>query len=98
MSTAGGGLGSQGLVDPVGDTPLQAPERVGFGPSLGELALVVGTAFRISGALVKAMSCRIRLSWRLPPRLRRWRLVRPELAGSGAVPLLMANWPWSHSG
>ena len=51
MSTAGGRLVSQGLVDPVGDPPLQAPEGVGCGPSLGELALVVGAAFRIAGDL-----------------------------------------------
>jgi len=51
MSTIGEGLAPQGLVDPVGDTPLQAPERVAFGSSLGELALVVGATFRVAGDL-----------------------------------------------
>jgi hypothetical protein len=51
MSTTGGGLVSQGLVDPVGDTPLQTPEGVGFGPSLGQLALVIGPALGVAGDL-----------------------------------------------
>ena len=51
MSTTGGGLAPQGLVDPVGDTAFQAPECVGFGPSLGELAVVVGAALGVAGDL-----------------------------------------------
>lgn len=31
------------------------------------------------------------MSWRLPPRLRRWRLVWPDEAGMGAVPLIAAK-------
>jgi hypothetical protein len=31
------------------------------------------------------------LTWRSPPRLRRWRTVLPEDAGWGAVPLARAN-------
>ena len=31
------------------------------------------------------------LSWRFPPRFRRLRLVRPELASRGAAPLAIAN-------
>ena len=34
---------------------------------------------------------RARLSWRSPPRLRRWRMVRPLEAGSGATPASRAN-------
>jgi hypothetical protein len=37
------------------------------------------------------MEKRARLSWRLPPRLRRIRLVWPELAGMGATPASIAN-------
>ena len=37
------------------------------------------------------MVCRARLSWRSPPRLRRWRTVWPEEAGIGAEPPGMAN-------
>ncbi len=31
------------------------------------------------------------LSWRLPPRLSRWRTTRPLLASMGAVPLAIAK-------
>jgi hypothetical protein len=31
------------------------------------------------------------LTWRSPPRLSRWRMVLPEDAGCGAVPLQRAN-------
>src|SRR3954453_10767768 len=31
------------------------------------------------------------LSWRLPPRSRRWRLVLPELTGMGATPAARAS-------
>ena len=36
--------------------------------------------------LVTARRCSAQLSWRLPPRSRRWRSVRPEDAGIGADP------------
>src|SRR4051812_20465405 len=39
-----------------------------------------------------AMMCRARLSWRSPPRCRRWRWRAPEEAGIGAVPVWRANW------
>lgn len=32
------------------------------------------------------MTCSARLSWRLPPRSRRWRSVRPDETGIGATP------------
>ena len=32
------------------------------------------------------------MSWRLPPRSRRWRWTFPELAWSGATPLWRASW------
>src|SRR5215212_7076335 len=32
------------------------------------------------------------LIWRLPPRSSRWRSVRPELAGIGAMPAALASW------
>jgi hypothetical protein len=46
-----GWLAPQGLIDAVGDAPLQAPERVTLGSPLGKFALIVGAAFRISGDL-----------------------------------------------
>ena len=39
----------------------------------------------------RAITWRARLSWRLPPRLRRIRWVWPELAGIGATPASIAN-------
>ena len=38
-----------------------------------------------------AMTSRVRLSWRSPLRDRRWRMVLPEEAGSGAAPAREAN-------
>ena len=38
-----------------------------------------------------AMRCSAALSWRLPPRARRWRFVRPEEAGIGATPACIAK-------
>jgi hypothetical protein len=55
MSTTDGWLAPQGLVDPVGDVPLQTPQRVAFGPSLGELVLVVARPSRSREIWVKAM-------------------------------------------
>ena len=43
-------------------------------------------------ACVIAMRCRAQLSWRLPPRSRRWRRCLPELASSGATPAWRASW------
>jgi hypothetical protein len=40
---------------------------------------------------VRAMVWRARFSWRLPPRFNRCRLVWPDDAGIGAVPLMAAN-------
>jgi hypothetical protein len=38
-----------------------------------------------------AMRWMAALIWRLPPRSRRWRSVRPELAGIGAMPAALAS-------
>ena len=38
-----------------------------------------------------ARRCSAQLSWRLPPRSRRWRLVLPEEAGIGAAPPVRAS-------
>ena len=38
-----------------------------------------------------ARRCSAQLSWRLPPRSRRWRWVRPEEAGIGAEPAVRAS-------
>src|SRR5438067_1705321 len=38
------------------------------------------------------MRCRAQLSWRLPPRSRRWRWCLPELASGGATPAWRASW------
>ena len=38
-----------------------------------------------------AITCSARLSWRLPPRSRRWRLCLPEDAGIGATPARRAS-------
>src|SRR5579859_6842466 len=38
------------------------------------------------------MRWRAQLSWRLPPRSRRWRLCLPELASRGATPAWRASW------
>jgi hypothetical protein len=41
-------LGSKGVEDPVGDPPLQAPERLLRGLALALLLQVVGAALRMS--------------------------------------------------
>ena len=46
----------------------------------------VGAGAWVVAHAASAMVCRALLAARSPPRLRRWRSVRPELAGMGAAP------------
>src|SRR6266545_5316514 len=82
----------QRLVDDIGQATLQTPQRLTAGFALGLLAGQVGARSRVVAGWVSAAKYSARLRRRLPPRFSRYRSVRPDDAGIGAVPLAEATW------
>ena len=84
--------GGEGAVELAGDVALEAAADLAGGLALGGAAGDVGPgALGQQRMRVMAMVCRARLSARSPPRLSRWRTVRPLLASRGLVPARAAN-------
>src|SRR3954447_22739133 len=84
-----GGAGFEGtrgrlqeLPEAAGEVALEAAQGFAAGLAVGLLAREVGAVSGSRRPLVTARRCSAQLSWRLPPRSRRWRSVRPEEAGS----------------
>src|SRR5450756_933094 len=84
-------IGEHGAQHHIGEMTLQAAQGLEPGLALGGSSRHVCLRARVGPAWTSAIVWRARLSCRLPPRLRRCRLVWPEDAGVGAVPLLAAN-------
>ena len=77
--------------DAASDVSLEAAQRFAAALAFGSLARDVGGCRGVQPGFVTARRCSAQLSWRLPPRSRRWRSVRPEDAGIGAAPQVRAN-------
>jgi hypothetical protein len=69
----------------------EAPDSVAVGLALGLLAGDVIARLGIAAGAGDGHAVDGALIWRLPQRSRRWRLVRPELAGIGAIPAARAS-------
>ena len=89
MSIAG--LVLEGGEDGSCELSFQAAERFASALSFGSFAFQVGARRWVDAALGDRDRWSAQLSWRLPPRSRRWRWLLPELAWSGATP------PWRAS-
>ena len=76
----------QSAVELAGDVPLEAAADLLGGLALGGASGDVGLGGRAAGMRAVAMVCSARFRARSPPRLRRYRMVRPLLAGSGLAP------------
>jgi hypothetical protein len=87
----GGEVVEHGAVDQVGEASFEAAQGFSVGLALGAFAQVVGAAFGVGADLGDGIVYSARFSRRLPERLSRCRLVRPEEAGMGAEPLAAAN-------
>ena len=70
--------------DAAGEVALEAADGFAAGLAVGLFAREVGGGLGVQGALVTARRCSAQLSWRLPPRSRRWRWFRPRMTGIGA--------------
>ncbi len=82
---------SEGAVVLARDVALDAASDFAGTLAFGGAARDVGRCEGSCGCAFSAMVCKARFRARSPPRLSRWRMVRPLLAGSGLAPAKAAK-------